>query len=143
MSNSIESILLFQIERTSKMARAYSQRAFDEQGIDLTVEQWVLLKIIHEHPGVSQQELAKRSQRDPASITRTLDLLQRKGWVSREPVPGNRRRYQLQLTESGQVFVATQLPLIQEHRRKSIAGFSESELAHFQEMLLRVQTNLG
>src|SRR5687768_6069159 len=98
MKNSLNDVILFIIDQTSKIARQYSQNEFDLLKIDVTVEQWVLLKIIHENEGLSQTVLAEKSHRDPASITRTLDLLEKKRLILRQPIPENRRQYNLKLT---------------------------------------------
>ncbi len=142
MSNKLETILLFVIDQTNKIARQYSQREFDLLGIDINVEQWVLLKEIEEKETLSQNELAKNTSRDPASITRTLDILQKKGLIIREPVLDNRRQYNVKLTKEGSYFVLQNMPLINELRNRSIKGFSKSEVDQLIIMLQKVQTNL-
>lgn len=142
MKNKLETVLLFVIDQTNKIARQYSQREFDLLGIDINVEQWVLLKEIEEKETLSQNELAKNTSRDPASITRTLDVLQKKSLIIREPVPDNRRQYNVRLTKEGSYFVLQNMPLINELRNKSIKGFSKAELEQLIVMLQKVQANL-
>ncbi len=142
MKNKLETVLLFVIDQTNKIARQYSQREFDFLGIDINVEQWVLLKEIEEKETLSQNELAKNTSRDPASITRTLDILQKKGLIIREPVLDNRRQYNIKLTKEGSYFVLQNMPLINELRNRSIKGFSKSEVEQLIIMLQKVQTNL-
>ena len=142
MSNKIEKVILFQIEQTSKASKIYSQREFDRLGVDITVEQWIILKIIDEHPEISQKELAEKSLRDPASITRTLDLLQKKGLIDRMAIPGNRRQYQLILTNAGKKLIVTYLPIVEEHRKRSTAGLSKKEINKLSELLLKMQENM-
>ena len=48
----IENIILFQIDKTSKVSKLYSQREFDRLGMGITVEQWILLKFIEENDGL-------------------------------------------------------------------------------------------
>jgi MarR family transcriptional regulator, transcriptional regulator for hemolysin len=138
----LENVVLFVIDQTSKIAKQHSQRAFDRAGIDLTVDQWVLLKVINEKEFLSQNELAKESHRDPASITRTLDLLQKKGLIIREAIADNRRQYDVKLTEAGRLFVAQHMPLISELRSNSMAGFTDSEVQQLLSMLRRIQQNM-
>jgi MarR family transcriptional regulator, transcriptional regulator for hemolysin len=142
MQGKLETVLLFVIDQTNKIARQYSQREFDLLGIDINVEQWVLLKEIEEKETLSQNELAKNTSRDPASITRTLDILQKKGLIIREPVPDNRRQYNVKLTKAGSYFVLQNMPLINELRNKSIKGFSKEEVEQLIGMLKKVQNNM-
>ncbi len=142
VEKNIENVILFQIEKTSKMAKMYSQREFDKINLGITIEQWILLKVIQESEQLSQKELADKSSRDPASITRTLDLLEKKGFIIRRRIPENRRQYEIELTPSGADFVALNMKMIHEHRILSIKGFSNDELLVLKAMLLRIQNNV-
>lgn len=142
MDDNLQQTILFTIDQTSKVAKQYSQQEFDQIGIDITVDQWILLKIIEQSDGLSQTDLAKLSIRDPASITRTLDILQRKKLVQRNPVPDNRRQYNISLTANGSTFVRKHMDMVNQHRAKSIEGFSSEELRQLNTMLLRIQKNM-
>ncbi len=139
----IEEVVLFQIERTNKVARQYAQREFDRLALGITVEQWILLKIVEEKAPLSQKELAGSSLRDPASITRTLDLLAKKGYVKRKPIAGNRRQYDVHLTTAGKAFVKKHLPTVKEQRELSVKGLSLTEIEQLQNTLKKIQENLG
>ena len=139
----IDQVILFQIERTSKLSKLYSQRELDRLGLDITVEQWIILKIIHESEGISQKELAIMSLRDPASITRTLDLLQKKSLIERQSIPENRRQYNIVLTVRGEAFIAENMPTISALRAKSIEGMSTAEIQMLSNLLRRIQENMS
>lgn len=138
----IEDVILFQLDLTSKVSKQYSQRDFDKLKLGITVEQWVLLKIISESNDLTQKELAKKSYRDPASITRTLDILEKKKMVFREAVSGNRRSYHILLSESGKIFIDKHMDLIQAHRENSIKGISKKELSMMSDVLTRMRENM-
>ena len=141
--NKLEDIILFQIDKTSKLSKMYSQREFDKVKFGLTIDQWVLLKIIEAYEPLSQKELATKSSRDPASITRTLDLLQKKEYVIREKIVGNRRQYNIRLTSLAKKFITKHMEKVNKHRMKSIEGFSEKELKQLSGFLTRIQKNMG
>ncbi|MEM9719755.1 MAG: MarR family transcriptional regulator [Bacteroidota bacterium] len=110
--------------------------------LNITVDQWVLLKIIDEKEPLSQKELGEFSIRDKASIARTMVLLEKKGYVSRTPIPDNRREYTISLSKGGKQLVQANMEMIRAHRRKSLEGFSPEEVHTLQQMLLRIQDNL-
>ncbi len=139
----IEEVILFQIEQASKASKIYSQREFDRLGIDVTIEQWILLKIISESKGLTQRELALKSSRDPASITRTLDLLAKKGLIARMSVEGNRRRFSIELTKEGNAFIEKYLNVVLELRKKSVAGIPQDQMEILSELLIRIRKNMG
>lgn len=138
----IEEVILFQIEQASKASKQYSQREFDRLGITITVEQWILLKIISEATDLTQKALALKSSRDPASITRTLDLLQKKEYITREKVPNNRRSYFICLTEKGAKFIDQHMGVVSAQREKSVEGLSQKELNMLSDMLIRIRKNM-
>jgi len=139
----IHNVIMFQIEQTSKTAKQHTQKVFDSLGLGITVEQWILMKIVQETQPLSQKELAEFSLRDPASITRTLDILQKKGFLVREAIPGNRRQYNVRLTSSGEAFVQKHMALVKQQREQSTAGFSAEELNQLSEMLQRIKDNMS
>lgn len=138
----LDSVILFLIDQTSKTAKRFSQREFDRRGLGITVDQWVLLKIIEENDGLSQNELAEKSKRDGASITRTLDLLEKKNLLQRQAISGNRRQYSIVLTPNGKEFIALNMPMVNEQRAISMAGFSDQEIEMLKSMLLRIKENM-
>ena len=138
----IEDVILFQIDLTSKVSKQYSQREFNALGLGITVEQWVMLKIISETDAISQKELAQKSYRDTASITRTLDLLEKKGYTIREQIPNNRRAYNICLTKQGNKFIEKNMSLIKKHRQKSIENLTKDELKTLSEILSKIRENM-
>ena len=52
--------------------------------------------------GINQIDLAESVYKDPASITRILDLLIKKDYVRKRVNEADRRRYDLILTKTGQ-----------------------------------------
>ncbi len=139
----LKDVILFQIEQTSKVSKQYSQREFEKLDFGITVEQWILLKIISESEELSQKELSIKSFRDPASITRTLDILEKKSLVVREPIPDNRRTYNISLSKDGNKFIKNNRTIIKKHRERSTKGFSIKELAMLSSMLKRIQENMN
>ncbi len=142
VGGNIEDVILFQIDKTSKISKKYSQKEFDRINLGITIEQWILLKIIEEFEHISQKELADKSLRDPASITRTLDILEKKQLLLREPIPNNRRQYNIKLTTEGITFVKKHMKMIKEHRKKSLEGFSSEEVELLRNLLLKIQHNM-
>ena len=138
----IEDVILFQIDLTSKVSKLYSQKEFVKRKLGITVEQWVILKIVAESNDLSQKELATKSYRDPASITRTLDLLEKKRLLQRISIPNNRRAYQIELTETGRVFIEENMKLVQQHRELSIKDISQKDLKTLSNVLLKIRNNM-
>ena len=139
----IEDVILFQIDLTSKVSKQYSQKEFNKLNLGITVEQWVILKIVSESSDLSQKELADKSFRDRASITRTIDLLEKKGFLLRKAIPNNRRTYNICLTNAGEKFIDLHMDLITEHRNRSINNLTAKELKLLSSVLLKIRNNMS
>ena len=139
----IEDVILFQIDLTSKVSKQYSQREFNNLNLGITVEQWVVLKIVSESSNLSQKELAEKSFRDADSITRTLDLLEKKEYLFRKSIPNNRRAYEICLSEKGEQFIKDNIELIYELRKLSTQSFTSEELEVLSSYLERIRNNMS
>lgn len=139
----LNEIYLFHLEKAYKQFKKYKNDCFKREGIDITGDQWVVLKNIHEREGINQRELAKRCYKEPASVTRILDILERKDWVERRSVENDRRTYELHTTDSGKSLVDKILPLAVEIRAKGIEGLEAEEVSRLKEMLVRVFENFS
>ncbi|MFB6467438.1 MarR family winged helix-turn-helix transcriptional regulator [Cytobacillus sp. Hz8] len=67
----------------------------------ITTEQWSVLRTLNEADQISQKELSERADKDQATLTKILDLLEKHGYASRMPNPSDRRSYLITITEKG------------------------------------------
>lgn len=65
---------------------------------EITPEQFVLLRILSDEDGLTQQELTRRATSDPNTVRAVLLILERKGLVVRKPHRTDRRAHQVFLT---------------------------------------------
>ena len=68
---------------------------------DVTADQFVVLMLLSEEDGITQLELTHRSYSDSSTTAALLRLLERKGYVSRETNPLDRRERLVRLTLEG------------------------------------------
>mgnify|MGYP006300305881 FL=1 len=76
---------------------------FRAAGLDITADQFRVLAVIWHHSGLTQQELSCMLMQEKTSVSRLLTGLERRGFIRREPDPGDRRLRRIHLTEQGQV----------------------------------------
>jgi MarR family transcriptional regulator, organic hydroperoxide resistance regulator len=137
----LDDVFIYLIERTERQTKKFANAALKAEGIEITPEQWVLLKRISEREIINQRELAELSFKDPASVTRTLDLLEKNGLVRREDMAGDRRAYNLFLSDAGTDLVKRITPIAQLVRAHGLRGISEDELAQFKRTLNKIYEN--
>ena len=138
----LDNVVNFLLEQTVRQMRSYAQRQLDLLQTGITVDQWVLLKIIEERKQISQVELAQVALKDTASVTRILDLLQKKGLTQRIDDEYDRRKYMISLTTEGIEFVARNLPIINRLRGQIVQGLSEEEIRSLKQVLAKIRQNL-
>jgi DNA-binding MarR family transcriptional regulator len=102
---------------------------------DLTPEQFTVLVRLYEEDGINQKELALRTSRDQPTLTRILDLLERKGMVRKETDPSDRRAFLLYVTEEGQKITEILTPIEQQYNRELFAGMNREDIEKFRQNL--------
>jgi DNA-binding MarR family transcriptional regulator len=112
-----------------------------EAGFDLTVDQWVLIDHIFRKQGISQNELAEMTFKDPPTVTRIIDLLEKKGLVERGPAAGDRRKFNLFLTKNGETTYNQAFPIVADIRRKGWGSLSDSDYQHFVRIMDSIYQN--
>jgi DNA-binding MarR family transcriptional regulator len=138
----LDEVLYFLCERMMRRARDYSKAAFAAQGFDISIDQWVILKKVSEDEGISQVDLANATYKDPASITRILDILEKKGWAERRIDENSRRAYKIHLTTEGGQFVEKMLPLVVSIREKGTEKLTAKEMETAKKVLKKMYVNL-
>ena len=141
----LEDVYIYLLERTIREIKRDFNRRLKAAYPDLTItsDQWVILKRISERQAINQREVAAVTGKDPASITRTIDLLVKKKWVERQATEGDRRAYQLILTNEGLNLVEKLTPLAHATREAGLNGVSAGEFAAFKATLNKIFDNVS
>jgi DNA-binding MarR family transcriptional regulator len=142
ITDSLDEVIYFLSERMMRRARDYSKLVFAEQGFDISIDQWVILKRISEEEGISQVDLANATYKDPASVTRILDILEKKGWAERQADENSRRAYKIFLTIEGRNLVEKMLPIVQSIREKGLENLTAKEIETTKKVLKKMYSNL-
>ncbi len=130
------------LDRTLKKVQATFIAAFAENSIDLTIEQWVILRRVH-LLGVeaSQSEISNTNFRNRATTSRVISGLCKKGLLKKSRFRDDQKRYKLSMTPQGQELMQRVMPLIKEIRAMSIENISEAEFDIFLKVLDEIWEN--
>jgi DNA-binding MarR family transcriptional regulator len=135
--DSNESLMIHDIARLSKIAFDRKVRT-----LNLTRSQWQVLSIVRRHPGINQVQLAERLEVKPITVARTLDRLEKAGWLERKACKSDRRVNQLYLTQRVQNVVTQMRSLGLETRQCMLDGVTQEEHAVLLSVLLKIKQNL-
>ncbi len=121
----------YYLERTTRQVKLAFTKAFGDNDIDLTPEQWVILDHLLTDNGVSQNDLGAKSYKNAPTVSRILDVLERKKFVERQRFDNDRRRYKIYLTQEGRAVAEKALPIAISMRENGWVGLSEEDYGHF------------
>lgn len=92
--------------------------------------------------GQAQRELAELLNISPPAVAASLKSLEKKGYIHREPEPGDARRNRVRLTAKGEKAVDDCFACLQRVTRRMFTGFTTEEQAVMRGFYLRMLENL-
>lgn len=108
----------------------------------ITPEQWTVLKRVYEHDGLSQKELSVLSDKDPATLVKILDILEREQLITRTTNPNDRRSYFIFITDKGSELRNRVDQDLDQVFAQILEGISEEELRVFSKVLHQLEKNV-
>lgn len=94
---------------------------------NITPQQFALLAFLWKQDGLSQAELAEKTEIDRTTLSGLIDRLEKQGLVTRQPHPDDRRAWLVTLTDAGRKIEATLSPLALDLRRQVSSGLAHGE----------------
>ncbi len=133
----------FILNQAANSLKKELNQEFRKAGYDITTEQWAILNRLWEKDGVSLNDLAENTFKDNASITRTIDLMEKKGLVERRNDPDDRRSRLVFLHEEGRKHREGLIECARKVLTKATLGMSGREVQLLAELGKQVVKNLS
>lgn len=92
--------------------------------------------------GLTQAELHKRIGIEQPTAVRTLDRMERDGFIEREQKPEDRRAVLIKLTDKGKGYQKILQHCVHELNEQALSGFDERERSLLSQLISRLNTNL-
>jgi DNA-binding MarR family transcriptional regulator len=131
------------IGSTAKMVDNYLHEAFQSQGLDLSKEQMIVLKKLHENDGLIQNELAYLTLRDKSSLARLLAKMERKNYITRQQDEFDKRVNRVFITETGRTTFRLTRPIIVGLKEIMEKNIKEEEIYQLTNTLKSIQRNIS
>ena len=110
----------------------------DFSEVDITHENYITLHFIYENPGISQAELSELNARDKNVIVKTIDRLQKNGWVERRPSADDRRTHSLFVTTEGKKIIKKYWGSLVQRQNEALSPLCEAEKKQLDELLKKI-----
>jgi DNA-binding MarR family transcriptional regulator len=122
-----------------RMSHSKAARAFSEALEPLAIEgrHFGVLMTLQQRGPLIQSRLTAELRSDKSAMVRTVDDLENLGYVTREPVPGDRRARTVTLTDLGRERLAAGGRLADDTGEVLFARFTEEELLSLRDLLRR------
>jgi len=131
------------IGSTCKMMNFYISDVFKKNKIQVTKEQFIVLKILHEDKdGIIQNELAFITNRNKASLTRLINVMEKNHLVARIPSKKDSRKNLIYITKTGKQLFLKMKPIMLKCIETFQNGITENEKELFINIMTKIQTNL-
>lgn len=138
----LEESVLPWIGKTAKMMAIFIGDRLKRKGMNLSLQQMIILKILSEEDGRPQQDLAIVTERHKASLARLLSTLEKKQLVTRVPDQVDKRINRVYLTEQGKQQLQSTYPVMQEVMKDMEKDLDKSALQITIQTLQKIQSNL-
>lgn len=136
----IEDSLNYLVYKTNSVLKGQMQTAL--KFFDITSEQWVLLKRLNQRDGMNQKELSIESFKGQAAITRSLDILEKKGLIERRKSANDRREYLVYITNRGKMLLDDAQPDMDDYQKKLDNVLSMQEMETLKRLLNKTCNSL-
>lgn len=124
------------------LAQAHQRQLnlFDEYTADLQISgrEYATLRIVDARPHLWQSEIAQALGLDRTTVTYLVDGLEKRGWLSRQRDPADRRAHVITLTEAGRSALAEIQPLALAAMDTMLAPLAEAEQEQLRRLLQRL-----
>ncbi|MDA6071306.1 MarR family transcriptional regulator [Flavobacterium sp. AC] len=133
--------VLYTIEQTIKEYRKICQRNIQKIADDITVDQCLVLIILNDNTTISQIDIAKLIFKDNASVTRIIELMVKKDYLTRETDELDKRKSKLIITEKGKKTIVLLAPVFKLNRKTALNGLSLDEIELLDKILHKIISN--
>ena len=123
------------------MTKRFVQNAM-KSGLDISLDQWMVLGPIWQLESASQKELGEITLKDKTSITRLVDILEKKNLVVRVEDQIDHRIKRVILTNAGKQLFFDVLPIMEKTREEVRKNISDQDIETFKKVLSSIIVNL-
>ena len=123
------------------MTKRFVQNAM-KSGLDISLDQWMVLGPIWQLESASQKELGEITLKDKTSITRLVDILEKKNLVVRVEDQIDHRIKRVILTNAGKQLFFDVLPIMEKTREEIRKDISDQDIETFKKVLSSIIVNL-
>jgi len=129
--------------KTVKIVDYFLQESLNKVDLNLTKEQMIILKKLHDQDGLNQNELAFLTIRNKSSLTRLLIKMENKKYITRKQSEEDKRINRVYVTQLGRDIFQKTKPVMGFLIKRMEKGISENERQQMIKILKKIQQNFN
>lgn len=115
---------------------------FKDAGIDMTAEQWGVILVLKNSEAMTQSQICELLYLEKSSVSRSIDGLEKRGWIDRQRSPHDSRSKIVVLTEKSLSVVEQCEQIAASVLQDAQQGIDDAELQASKQNLSQVITSL-
>ena len=123
------------------MTRSFVHKT-QESGLDISLDQWMVLGPVWQLKNPSHKDLSEFCMKDKTSITRIVDMLEKKNLVVRVNDQLDQRMKRVVLTNEGKQLFNHVVPIMEKTRKEVKFGISDEDIETFKKVLIMINQNM-
>ena len=138
----LDNALAFVIHHLYQRIRGESYREFNQLGVEVTPEQWMVLVRLWDRGELTPSELSDSTHKDRPTTTRILQTMEAHGLIERRNDPSDGRQRVVRLTPHGKALRRQLVPVAKGLVERLERGIPERDLLCTRQTLRRMLANL-
>lgn len=131
--------LFYKIEKAAIYTKLRGSMLLNLKNAGLSIDQFITLETISANPDICQRDLSKIVLKDRSNITRILNILEEKGFITRElSIKGKRPVKIMKLTKSGDDLVKNNSHFLTNEMNDFLSEFKKDEIKTVMKILDRI-----
>jgi len=136
----LERYLPYRLSILSNKVSTLVAQAYQDK-FALSITEWRIMAVLGEYPGVSADEISAKTQIEKSLISRAISKLLKRSLIEREISEEDKRRSQIQLSETGYAVYAEIVPLSYQYEEQLLGCLDKQEQALLSEVIDRLYTH--
>ena len=131
------------VGKTGKMLGACINKLFKQHNIDLTREQFIVLKLLEQNDGIPLLDLVFITESNKTTLSRLIATMEKNNLVEKTTTEGDKRIKKIYLTPFGIKTINNTTPLVLHTIKKIEEGLTSNEINTTINTLKKIQTNIN
>lgn len=142
MDIKLENVVNHRISIIAVLMKRQVFKILAEKNLDITPDQWVVMYYLWEENGLSVGEIARRTKKDFANVTRIIDKLEKRKYVTKRKSKNDSRSYNVFIKPKTEKIKEELQSIWKQAADTALSGIGKTEQKQLMETLSKIENNM-